>query len=51
MSYAINQATWLRNILKDLNHKNLGATQIFCNNKSKIAMASFVKWKRLKTLN
>ena len=35
---AVNQAIWLRKILVDLNVKLDGATEIFCDNQSAVAM-------------
>ncbi|KAA3468613.1 laccase-2-like [Gossypium australe] len=36
---AVNQAIWLRKILDDLNLHQEGATEIFCDNKSAVAIA------------
>ena len=38
-SSAIRQVLWLRKLLVDLNHEQMGATEIFCDNRSTIAMA------------
>ena len=35
---AVNQAIWLRKVLEDLNQKQKEATDIFCDNKSAVAM-------------
>ncbi|KAF5477282.1 hypothetical protein F2P56_003932 [Juglans regia] len=34
-----NQAIWLRRVLEDMGEKQLGSTQIFCDNKSAITIA------------
>ncbi|XP_052477238.1 secreted RxLR effector protein 161-like [Gossypium raimondii] len=36
---AVNQAIWLRKILVDLNQDQEGATEIYCDNKSAVAIA------------
>ena len=35
---AVNQAIWLKKILKDLNQEQAEATEIYCDNQSAIAM-------------
>lgn len=36
---AVNQAIWLRKILKDINHEQKEATEIMCDNQSAVAIA------------